>query len=554
MGKEHTSLITKDTWALVPLPNDANLVSGKWVFTKKYNSDGTVERYKARWVARGFTQRYGIDYHETFAPVMKYASFRILLAYAAQCDLEIKQLDVETAFLNADIKEDLYMVQPQGYETGGMVCKLKKTLYGIKQAPHDWNQTLNAHITNDLLFNRCVSDTCVYTKTSQTGRQIILGVFVDDIVHLYHKADEAEVSALKATFMKQFKMTDKGDAEWILGMKIVRDRSQRYISITQPLYIEEILQTFGMEDCKPKRTPMNHYKLSSEDCPTIDSTVTSTTRTIRSAPTNKYTTESSVAPSTTSTSNGKKLKKNVSFNMGIDIKQYEAMVGSLLYATITTRPDIGYGVNQVARYMKNPGLQHEVACKRILRYLRNSSNLGLEYYGFTGSSNDRMDITVPIHLHGYTDADWAGDMDTRKSTTGYAIMMNGCLISWGSKKQGPVALSTAEAELYAASETAKELMWAKQFIQEVILQPIASTTILCDNQSTIQIAEHSSHHNRIKHIDIRYWFIRDLIEKGELTINYVPTEFQVADIFTKALGTIAFERLRSLLMDASNFN
>ena len=413
MNKEMESLTTNNTWILTDAPADRNIIGGKWVYTKKKKSDGSIERYKARWVAKGYTQEYEVDYNKTFAPVVKPKTLRILLSIASSRDYEIKHMDFETAFLNANIQEELYMQPPDGYETNNKVCKLIKTIYGIKQAPNEWNNTLNSYIIS-LGFKRCRSDTCLYVKKSRTGREIFLAVFVDDLVPAYAEEDENEWSIMKQQMSQRFKMKDLGDIEWILGMRVVRDRRRRTLRIDQQTYVHTILHRFDMNDCNLSRTPSGTHKLSRHDEPiTIEE--------------------------------GKK----------IDRSEYISMVGSLLYASTSTRPDISYSVGVLSRYMHNPGLQHVVACKRVLRYMKGTTDIGLEY----NTSNIKPD---EFNIEAYTDADWAGDIDERRSTTGWIIKLNGCTVSWSSKRQTTPALSTAEAEYMAVSAVVQEIQWMRQ--------------------------------------------------------------------------------------------
>ena len=220
---------------------------------KETDKSGGVERYKARLCAKGYSQKEGIDYNETFAPVLKYKSLRLLLATAAIKGLEVKQMDVQTAFLNAEIKD---MKQPEGFHNGddNMVCRLIKTLYGTKQAPHEWNNRLNDFILS-LGFKRCKSDTCIYVKRSVKGNTIIIAIFVDDIIGLYSTEDEAEWLQYKESFMKTYKMKDLGDAEWILGVRITRDRQAGIIKLDHQVQIDKTLKQFNMENCNPSPTP-----------------------------------------------------------------------------------------------------------------------------------------------------------------------------------------------------------------------------------------------------------------------------------------------------------
>ena len=237
------------------LPADVNIMDYRWIFRVKLNSSGNVARYKARLVAKGFTQKEGIDYNETFAPVVKYKSLRIIIALANMLNYELKQMDVITAFLNAKLDEDVYMHVPEGFKySDGDVLKLKKSLYGTKQAPHMWNDDLNTFIVS-IGFTRLSSDTCVYVKRTSSGNVIIISIFVDDIVSAYASVDEPEWLEVKKLFLSKYKMKDLGDISWILGMKLTRDRAKGVLSLDQSLYLNKVLARFSMVDCKPVATP-----------------------------------------------------------------------------------------------------------------------------------------------------------------------------------------------------------------------------------------------------------------------------------------------------------
>ena len=499
--KEYDSLILNGTWEKCPLPDDRTKIGCKWVFKHKINKDGEIERYKARLVAKGYSQKEGIDYTETFAPVLKYKSLRILLAIAAIQDMEVKQMDVETAFLNAEIKEEVYMEQPEGYHDGSPnnVYRLLKTIYGTKQAPYEWNNTLNDFIVNKLKFNRCQSDTCTYMTKSKKGNPMIIAVFVDDIIILYMKQDEEEWCGYKKQFMDKFKMKDLNDAEWILGIRITRDRNTRTIKLDHEIQINKSLETFRMSQCNPAPTPTEVRKLTMEDCPV----------------TQEEKNEMAKVP-------------------------YKSLIGSLQYIALSTRPDIAYAVNQLSRYLANPGPAHWQAGKRVLRYLKGTASECLLYKDYSGDKNTKIEV--------FCDADWAGDHDDRKSTTGIIIKLNGCPIVWLSKKQSIVALSTAEAEYIAISTALQELLWINQYLTEIEQKDTEVAVMKSDNQAAIQLATNDTYHSRSKHIDIRHHFIREIVRRGEVELRYVGTREQEADLNTKGLDANTFKRLRDRIV------
>jgi hypothetical protein len=507
MDEEMEALLSNNTWKLVPLPSGRKAVGSKWVFKTKLNKDGMIERYKARFCAKGFSQKEGIDYHETFAPVLKYKSLRIVLAIVAIKDYELDQMDVQTAFLNATIKEEVYMKQPRGYEKGGesIVCKLNKTLYGTKQASHEWNEELNSFVITVCGFYRCKSDTCVYIKKTKSGNIIIILVFVDDIIISYASQDKFEWQEIKNKFMKKYKMKDMGACEWILGMRVNRDRENKLLYLDQEQYLNKILKQFDMENCTVFETPEELSKLSSSMDEPDESTV--------------------------------------------DLRLYQSIVGALLYGALSTRPDISHAVNIVSRYLGNPNQTHLNAAKRILKYIRGTTKLGLTYDG--KSISDKSEL---ISIQGYADADWAGDLDNRKSTTGYIILIGKCVVSWLSKKQSTVSLSSAEAEYMAISAATQEILWIRQLLNEITFIQNQPTLLYIDNQAAIAISENDTHHSRTKHIDIRHHFIRDAIKDNTVKVKWINSQNQLADILTKGLGKLRFNYLKQFIVPEQRLN
>ena len=458
------------SYELVDRPPNANVIDSKWVYAKKLTAARRIKRFRARLTARGFKQVKEVDYFETFAPVMRYKSFKILCLLAAILGYEMRHLDVPKAFLNADLKEAIYMEQPEGFHNGNknQVWLLKKSVYGIKQAPNNWNEDLNHFLLAQRLL-RCAADICIYIKPTRSGRLLALGVFVDDMIPIYSVKDQAEYDDLVKELKERYDIQDTGNASVILGMTVTRDRSNHTIKLDQAPYIAQLLKEFQLFDCKPAPTPMNEYVLSIADCPTTDEERSKTSKQL-----------------------------------------YQQMVGSLNYAAISTRPDIQYAVSVLSRYLQNPGQAHMIACKRVFRYLKGTPNLGLVLGG-------TQSISPSIEVLAYSDSDWGGNHDDRRSTTGYIIKIAGSVISWSSKRQSAVALSSCEAEYYAISAAVTEVQWIQQFLRELlqhdrVLQNSQVVTLgLVDNQSAIAISKNDVHHNRTKHIDIRHHFIRDAI-------------------------------------------
>ena len=408
MEEELESMRVNQVWELVDLPEGRRAIGNKWVLKVKHKADGSVERFKARLVAKGFTQQEGIDYEETFSHVVRFTSIRLILAIVASLDLELHQMDVKTAFLNGELDEEIYMEQPTGFVEEGnehKVCKLLKSIYGLKQSSRQWYFRFQEVVLSNG-FTMIDEDNCVYTKRSK-GKFVIMSLYVDDI--LIAGNDKDFVMDVKAWLSSSFEMKDMGEAAYILGVKISRDRSKRLLSLSQETYIKKVLERFGMQNCKSIDTPVcKGDTLSQRQCP--------------------------------ETREEKERMKNV---------PYASAVGSLMYAMMCTRPDICFAVGLVSRYQSNPGTTHWKAVKRILRYLSGTADYGLCYRG------------KDLQLQGYTDADWGGDLDERRSTSGYVFLLAHGAISWSSKKQSCIALSTMEAEFVAFCSAAQEGVWLK---------------------------------------------------------------------------------------------
>eukprot|EP00794_Sanderia_malayensis_P016556 gene16556-biopygen13988 len=493
---EYESLKKNDTWELVHLPKGKNLVGNKWVFKVKRNADNTVNRFKARLVAQGFSQKEGSDYNEVFAPVARYNSIRTILSLVNALSLDLHQMDVKTAFLNGKLQEEIYMAQPEGCideSNPDLVCKLKKSLYGLKQAAYCWNVEIDTFLKKSG-YKQSAADSCIYTKVQprKDGKSsfIILALYVDDI--LISSNDPQMLEAEKKSLSRRFEMQDLGDAKYCLGMLIQRDRDNKKLYISQKSYLESILKRFEMFESKPVATPMEV---------------------------------------------GKVFKKLSEDEEQFDIKQYQAAIGSLNYAMIATRPDICSAVGILSQFMSKPSKEHWQGVKRILRYIKGTLDYGLI---FDANNTELM-------LSGYADADWASDAQLRKSTSGYIFQLAGSTISWRSQKQSVVALSTTEAEYVSLSSASQEAIWLRRLLKDLLIDVSKPTTIHEDNQGAICLTKNTKAHSRAKHIDIKYHFIREKVQNKEIELTYCPTDKMIADIFTKALPRPKFEELRSLM-------
>ena len=489
---EMTSLEKARTYTLVRLPAGRTAIGCKWVFKTKRGADGQVIKHKARLVAKGYLQRYGVDYDETYAPVARFPSIRAILALTAHHNWELHQMDVKSAYLNGDLEEDIYMEQPEGYVVPGqehLVCKLNKSLYGLKQAGRTWHLKIDIALKRQQ-FAALDADQCVYIKREDTCITII-ALYVDDL--LIACSQLASLTELKKQLTAQFDMEDLGEASFILGVDIRRDRTHRTISIGQSAYITSLLERHGMSDCKAVSTPMEH----------------------------------GLKAATAKTPENYKATDN-------DIRDYQAIIGGVMFAMICTRPDIAFAVTTLAQFASNPTPTHAQALKRLLRYLRGTIDRRITYAA-SGA------IDSQPKLVGYCDADWGGGPGCR-SVTGYVFILAGGAISWQSKKQKTVALSTVEAEYMATTQATKEAIWWRSFLKGLGHDMSHPTILHSDSQGSIALAHNPEHHARTKHIDIQYHFIRQHVADKTIAVHFVGTEGMLADIFTKALDRVAYDR------------
>lgn len=494
VSAELKSLDEARTWDIVQRPKNKNIVSCKWVFKIKRNAAGEIDKYKARLVARGFTQVYGVDYYETYAPVARLASLRLILAVAARQDWDVDVFDFHSAFLNGklDADEEIYMELPPGADIGGKdkVAKLRVALYGSKQGALKWYKRLCGELA-ELGFERMESDWGVFT--AHIGEDLlILAAHVDDCT--ITGSSKELIKAFKAEIASRFRITDLGPISWLLGMKVTRNREARTISLSQESFVEAIITKYNFIDAKPAAVPMD--------------------------PSMQYTKDQSP----TTTTQIAEMKR----------VPFRSALGSLMYLAVGTRPDVAFAVSTLAQFADNPGWAHWEGVKRVYRYL-----LGTKKWALTFG-------TTKSGLLGYADADGASQ-EHRRAITGFALLVDGGAILWGSRKQELVTLSTAEAEYVAATHTAKEILWLRRFISEVFRPLEHPTTLYCDNQSAIALTKDGSYHARTKHIDIRYHFIRFSVEQGSISFLYCPTDSMVADTLTKALPNIKAKHFASEL-------
>jgi hypothetical protein len=437
MDAEIKALEDHGTWEVVSKPQNRKIIKCRWVYQLKKNEKGEIVRYKARLTAKGFSQQYGVDYYETYSPVINTNSIRTILAVITQYNLEVEQSDIDSTFPNGILEEEIYMDQPQGYNYGNeKVLKLIKSLYGLKQAAKCWNVKFNEIMCSNG-FRRCPSEQCIYLKSSGKDFNTIVGVHVDDLIIAAPCTED--IQKTKSIIKSFVNIKELGELHFLLGVKITRSRVNQSLKIDQSLYAENVVERFGMKDSSPVLTPMPLAK---------------PTETSRPRPT--------------------------------DTKLYQSIVGSLMYLMLWTRPDISYSVNYLSRKLQSPTEDDMALAKRVLRYIRGTLKLGILYV----KSED-------LDLRGYCDASWA-DTEDRKSTTGYIWKFSNAPIMWRTSKQRIVALSTCETEYIAAAAAAKEGIWLGKLIKE-LTQREASINMLMDNQSAILIASGNTSSQRTKH-------------------------------------------------------
>lgn len=482
MDEEYNALIRNHTWILVDPPEDQKIIDNRWIFKLKINTDGSIDRYKARLVVRGFTQEYGIDYQETFSPVVKFSSIRVILSLAASKQMKLKHFDVKTAFLNGDLEENVYMSQPIGYDDGsGLVCKLSKSLYGLKQASRCWNKKFTSFITS-FSFKASELDPCVFVCNGEQG-MMVLAIYVDD--GLIAAENEEAILPVIDHLKKEFEIK-VFETKCFLGLEIDQ-RPDGSIHVNQQSYALKVLDRFGMANCNAVATPADN------------------------------------------TQNLSDYQADETTNF-----PYREAVGSLMYLAVATRPDISFAVSNVSRYLEKPAEAHVNAVKRILKYIKGTTDMGIRFEG--GKILD---------FCGYSDADYAGDKKTGRSTSGYVFMFGGGIISWCSERQKSVALSTTESEYMAAAHAIKELVWLEGLLSTLI--DLNKPIFFMDNQSAIRLVKNPEFHKRTKHINVRYHFIREKFEDGVFELKYVSTDDQLADIMTKALPRVKHQYFRTLL-------
>ncbi|GJP49260.1 hypothetical protein CLOM_g8497, partial [Closterium sp. NIES-68] len=486
--KELEAFIANSSFVDVPRPpSTTNMVKGKWVFRVK-QLPGEPSVYKARYVAKGFTQRYDVHFFDTFSPTAKPATIRAVLDLAARLNMEIHSMDVSNAFLQGVLRKLIYMERPAGFHLpfpSDSVWQLRRPVYGLKQAPREWHAKLAATLA-ELGFSTSRADPSLFLRTSPSPFYIL--VYVDDMILI--TADSVELERVKRELGSRLKCKDLGELQHYLGMEITRDRAARTISLSQSHYLQQVLEWFDMARGTPQVTPLpvGHH----------------------------------LTPLTSPSSSS---------------HPYAELIGSLMYAMVSTRPDLAYPISVLARFVGTGkhDAAHWQAAKRVLRYLQGTKDYVLTLGG-----------PSPPLLTGYSDSSWADSRPDRCSSQGYGFSLGSGLISWRSTRSSSIALSSCEAELYAATMAAQEVRWLT-FLLEELGAPQRCPTIWCDNASTIHLTKDAVFHGRSKHIELRHYFIRELVQGDHLQLGKIDSAANLADTFTKALPHAAHSSLLRLL-------
>jgi hypothetical protein len=484
MVEELRSIEENGTWTPVELPANQRPIGLKWVFKAKKDEQGRVVKHKARLVAKGYMQKQGIDFEEVFAPVARMESVRLILAVAAHEGWRVHHMDVKSAFLNGELKEDVYVRQPPGFVAAEehQVLKLKKALYGLRQAPRAWYAKLHSSLLS-LGFVRSDHEHAVYTRRT-ASRPLVIGVYVDDL--LIARPMEDDITEFKQEMKEQFRMSDLGLLTYYLGIEVCQDSSG--ITLCQARYARKLLERTGMLDCNPSHTPMEARL---------------------------------------------QLIKNSTEGL-VDATEYRSVIGALRYL-VHTRPDLAHSVGYTSRFMAEPHEDHLGAVKRILRYVAGTQDHGVWYA--RGRAED-------LTLLGFSDSDHAGDVEDSRSTSGILFYLGKNPITWQSQKQKSVALSSCEAEYMASSAATCQGIWLAGLLTEILGAAIKTPLLKVDNKAAIDLIKNPVHHGKSKHIRIRYHFVRECAAEGRIEVQFVGTSDQLADILTKPLARVKFLEMK----------
>lgn len=524
--KEYESLLSNKTWEVVDRPEGVPLVGCRWVFDLKFDTDGSIKRYKARLVAQGYSQTLGVDYFETFAPVANSVSMRTLLALAAINNWNVRQLDIETAYLNAPVDEDIYMRQVPGFELpGNKVLKLKRSLYGLKQAGRNWNTTLTEFLIS-IGMTKSSIDPCLFYFHDTDGKIALLSVYVDDIIIT---GDATEViDQIIEKLKRRFKVKDLGEAHQLLGMVIERNRDEGTMKIHQGPYIRRMIQQFDIADVRSCKTP---------------------------TPEDMYSQYIQAMFA--------KDKRTVEFD-------YRGAIGCIMHLANTTRPDIANAVRFLSTFVSSYTDIHVKFVKRVLKYLSLTADLGLCYGGssaeISGAVGSLRLQDIQDTLVAYSDASWADNYSDATSNSGLCVLLGRCLVLWKSVKQRVIANSTMESEYIAMSHCVEELGYVRRLFAELFAvnktkrvnmethnkdamdTVMEATQIYGDNMAAITVGNSSAETKRSRNVNVKFHNVKEAIRNKVIRLSYVPTKKNKADFFTKCLGIRTFEYLRDIFM------
>ena len=483
MNKEIDCILKNNTWELVNRPQNRRVVSSKWVFKRKTSPNGSVI-YKARLVSRGFTQVQGIDYHNTYSPVVRYTTLRVLFALTVRRDYEIVHMDVECAYLQGDLEEELYLEQPKGFISKnhpGMVCKLNRAIYGLKQGGLAWNKKINEKLLK-LNLKKSSFDPYVYYYLHEKV-VIYVALFVDDLICVSNSIHHLE--SLKNSLATSFPIKYLADLTRCFGININRNREKGILTMDQQDYIQASLVKYCLKKCNRVLAPLDQEIVTEEEDRT-----------------------------SLSKEDIQKLKE----------KPYQRAIGTFMYLLQGTRPDLAFAISTLSKYNNSYTYKHWEAVK-VFRYL----------LCLTFKRNPAVDLI------GYGDASWASEPDGR-SVTAYIFKMQQAAISWRCKRESTYALSSCDAEFQALTATIQDAVWLRGFLSEIVLTYTSPIPIMCDNTSTIDFSINQNYSPRTKHIIVKRGYAKQNVDLGEIIINYCALRDILADALTKALSHIKISK------------
>jgi hypothetical protein len=481
--QEFQALLRRGTFKKVERDKNRKLLPVRWVFVYKFDTDGYLTRFKARLCARGDLQTsYSKD---TYAATLAARIFRALMALAAAFDLETCQFDATNAFTNANLDEEVYIPFPEGFHQPGYCLLLLKALYGLCQAPRLWHEMF-ANTLRSMGMKQAGDEPCLFIND-----WLIIFFFVDDVVALYHHRNRHRWEAFKQQLFQQYEFKDLGEIKWFIGIRVVRDRSQGKLWLCQDSYIDRIAARFSTRRNSRYRSPL---------------AVDDLTQYIRDSP---------ASPET--------------------ILAFQQREGSALYPACLTRPDVARATAHLAEFSSNPDEAHMNAIDRVISYLENTKTLAIEYSRPTPGS--------PV-FEAFSDAAFADDEASRRSSSGYLFKLFGGPIDWKSYKQRSVTTSTTEAELHALTEATREVYYWKRIFRDIGLCLRHEVITGCDNQQTIRLLTSTTPKliTKLRHVDIKHHWLRQEIQAGNIKVCWIPTNEMPADGLTKALSIQQHEK------------